>query len=197
MTFPYRIVWHSMDPTSPQAPIGQGEKTDFITIQRLSRSTRHNRNPSHIIYFQYHAWAAELYCNFNEAEEVIENFSMKQMSRGLRSWIATPVELEYGLYERLSPGWTYDREAIDELVKQGPMNVRMRREKDNDGHCFLEVNIMCKSTGSGPWVLRIAGKLWDVTKTEEEELLTNGERRRLGITDSDWAIWGGRDPESE
>lgn len=82
-------------------------------------------------------------------------------------------------------------------MERGPLDVRMRPEKDDEGNRFIEVAVLCRSTGSGPWVIRFAGKLWNVNMTEEEELLTNSERRRLAINDSDWTLWGGQDPDED
>ena len=77
------------------------------------------------------------------------------------------------------------------------MDVRMRPERDDEGNRFIEVAVLCKSTGNGPWVIRFAGKLWDVDMTERDELLTNSERRRLSINDSDWTLWSDLDPDED
>ena len=198
MTSPYRIVWHSMDPRSPGAPIGPGEKTDFISIQALlSRPPGETPRPSHILYFHYSSWDAEFNCTYNEDTQWIEGIRIRRMNENLRAWIARPAEFEYGLYERLSSSQSRDPFLINMYMQRGPVDVRMMRERDDEGNRFIEVNVMCRSTGNGPWVIRLAGKLWNANMTEEEELLTNNERRRLGITDIDWTLWAGQDLDDD
>ena len=198
MTFPYRIAWHSLDPTSPIAPIGIGERTDFINIQRLlPRLLSQPDRLSHLVYFHYHSWDAELWCNYDEDRDWIEEVRVKRISNSLQAWIASPREFEYALHDQLSRADSRDPSLVNLYVQQGPLDVRMRPERDDEGNRFIEVNLMCRSTGNGPWMIRFAGKLWHVGMTAEEELLTNSERRRLGISDSDWLLWAGQDPDED
>ena len=198
MTFPYRIVWHSYDPRATIAPIGPGERTDMITIQRLLR-----RPPvpaaemSHVIYFDYNLWHAEFFCIYDEARDRIEEVIVKRTNAALRACLATPAELASALHERLTTTQARDPAYFNMFMERGPIDMRMMPQKDDAGHRFIEIAILCTSFGHGPEVVRFAGKQWSVNMTEEEELLTNDERRRLEIDDSDWRIWAGQDPDED
>ena len=178
--------------------MGPGEKTDFINIQRLlPQRGNQTQRPSHIIYIHYNNLEAELWCNYDEARNQIGDYHIKRINSQLQYWLASPTQLEYALYERLSSGETRDHERIHMFLQQGPLEVRMRPERDDNGNRFIEVNLLCRNTNNYPWTLRLAGKLWNVNMTEEEELLTNNERQKLRINDVDWLLWGGQDQDAD
>ena len=153
---------------------------------------------THVIYFHYNSWDAEFYCHYDEAMDWIEDVSIKRMNRSLRAWLADPEEFESALLDSLPPSEAADPSIMNEYLRRGPLDVRMRPEKDDEGNRIIQVCMMCRSVGHGAFIIRFAGKLWDPDLEEvEDELLTNSERRRLGVTDSHWTVWGGQDPDAD
>lgn len=81
--------------------------------------------------------------------------------------------------------------VVDYYLLRGPINVRTVNQTDDEGNRFLEATVLCRSIGHGPYCIKLVGKRWNVNMTEEEELLTDNERRTLGIGDEEWLRWSG------
>ena len=77
------------------------------------------------------------------------------------------------------------------------IGFRLIEAKDDQGSPFVQFKVLCTSRGNGPYLVTAFGKRMDIFEDEtkfgayEEELLTDSERQRLGITDAEWRAYSG------
>lgn len=78
----YRIVWHSRDPMNENRLIGPGTVDDYMILRELPEPS--NENHTHILYFQYNGWKAELNCrsdyDYDDNQDYIRDWYIRDWS---------------------------------------------------------------------------------------------------------------------
>ena len=109
---------------------------------------------------------ADIYCRYNEALDTLTHTAIRRASQALINGVANQAELEQAIIRNLEPGQLQDRRILDQYMNDGPIDLRLVQNSDDDGHRFIIFTVLCTSIGDGPFTVTVVGKRWKVNMTE-------------------------------